>query len=1121
VSLASPIAMSSRPLIALAASAVSALLSSVALAATAVAELPLKTSVLAKPNVIIGMDDSGSMDWEVLLNTASGLVYWNGTSAWDSGSNAPLRDSDEVPYAYLFPIGTNTGGAIYAHNSWYGQALPPTNQFAWLRSSRFNPIYYNPMASYPAWSPAWFGGSLKTYADAPANNAPGHPAVTGTPRLNLSTNWSSANGNFTDDGYRFYVQSGMVLPAGTVVRSTGTGAGGNTCSGGTVTLTGAQTVPNNRACWASIPYYPATYWHPQACTVGPDCVAAPDGSGTLQRYEIRPGTTSYPSGRNYAQEMQNFANWFSYYRKRKLMLAGSMGRVLENISGLRLAVVPFNENPTVTMFDADGASAASNRLAAAGAFYLNSMEANGTPTHQTVKNIAAQFATNSAVIQYACQRNNMFIVTDGFSNTTSTSVPAYNAALWGASSPYTWTPTGSLADLALSYYTNRLRTDLPAGRVPVSASTAPNADRNPDLHINTYAITLGVRGSLWPNTADPYVTAPAWTAPTANNPSMIDDQWHATINGRGRMYLATTPEETVTNIRAGLEDMLSQRSTQGAISVSTVNLARGDSRAYQAIYNPSGWTGDVEAISVDPTSGVMGSSAIWSASSLLTARDWTTRVIASHNGSAGVAFTAAAVGTLVNPGGTFGNTADVMAYLRGDRSREGSTFKTRQGLIGAVIQAEPAVDRETGVVYAASGEGMLHAFDTQGADAGKELWAYVPRAVLPDIGQTTQRNYAFKTQLDGSPVIRKIGGGSKLLVAGMGAAGRGYYALDVSAPRGLNETTLASKALWEFPSAGDSLMQSKMGMTMGKPAIVRLGSGQHVVVVTSGYNNTLDGKARVWVLNAATGAVMKEFVTPDGSLASEAGLAHVAPFAESDGSVRYVYGGDLLGNVWRFDLNAASLSAAAVTKLAQLRGPTGVAQPVTTAPELLMHQGKRIVYVGTGRMLDISDFGSNLVQSVYAIADGSTLANARSSLVQQILNTAGTGTLTSNPLDWATQRGWYVDLPAGEQVNTRPVMAYGALTLVVNRAGSSDCSASSRMIVIDVLSGSKYAGSDFVSWTISTTSNATAPVAVLTADTGKVKAITREYEQARSRDKEVANAIPVPPGKNAWREVRR
>ena len=44
------------------------LLVGVASQATDVAELPLKTSVLAKPNVIFALDDSGSMDAEVMID---------------------------------------------------------------------------------------------------------------------------------------------------------------------------------------------------------------------------------------------------------------------------------------------------------------------------------------------------------------------------------------------------------------------------------------------------------------------------------------------------------------------------------------------------------------------------------------------------------------------------------------------------------------------------------------------------------------------------------------------------------------------------------------------------------------------------------------------------------------------------------------------------------------------------------------------------------------------------------------------------------------------------------------------------------------------------------------------
>ena len=558
-----------------------------------------------------------------------------------------------------------------------------------------------------------------------------------------------------------------------------------------------------------------------------------------------------------------------------------------------------------------------------GRFYKNALEADGTPTHATVKYIAGQFDSNTTVVQYACQRNSMFIVTDGFSNTTSIATPPWDAGksanTWGAASPTRPSPPGRLSDLALRYYTNRLRAgDRVADKVPISASNAPNADKNPDLHINTYAITLGVRGSLWPNAVDPFAVAPVWPVPVADDPSMIDDQWHATINGRGLMYLATTPDETIEGIRAVLTDILSQTGAQGGIAVSTVNLPRGDSKAYFGTYNPAGWAGDLTANAIDPATGSVTVVPTWSAASKLLARDWTTRVIATSNGAAGVAFTAANVAATVNPGGVYGNDAAVIDYLRGDRSGEGTDFRPRTSLMGAVINSEPVVARDEGVVYVASGEGMLHAFDTSAGNAGNELWAFVPSKVLANIGQTVERGYAFRTKYDGSPVLGKFSAAGKLLVSGMGVAGRGYFALDVSNPRGLNEAGLAGKLKWEFPGAADA---TKVGQTLGRPVIVKTDNDGYVVLLTSGYNSTADGKGRLWMLNADTGAVIKEFTVDAGALGAEAGLAHVTAFGESTGTVQYVYGGDLLGNVWRFDLKGKGDP----TKVATLIGADGLA----------------------------------------------------------------------------------------------------------------------------------------------------------------------------------------------------
>ena len=61
-----------------------------------------------------------------------------------------------------------------------------------------------------------------------------------------------------------------------------------------------------------------------------------------------PNPTSPPAdivtGRNPAQERQNFANWFTYYRKRWLTSIAAITRVLPNFQGVRVGYRTINGN---------------------------------------------------------------------------------------------------------------------------------------------------------------------------------------------------------------------------------------------------------------------------------------------------------------------------------------------------------------------------------------------------------------------------------------------------------------------------------------------------------------------------------------------------------------------------------------------------------------------------------------------------------------------------------------------------------------------------------------------------------------------------------------------------------
>jgi type IV pilus assembly protein PilY1 len=80
----------------------------------------------------------------------------------------------------------------------------------------------------------------------------------------------------------------------------------------------------------------------------------------------------------------------------------------------------------------------------------------------------------------------------------------------------------------------------------------------------------------------------------------------------------------------------------------------------------------------------------------------------------------------------------------------------------------------------------------------------------------------------------------------------------------------------------------------------------------------------------------------------------------------------LQGNVWRFDLTAATGLGEEGEKIAILTNADGDLLPATTAPLLGVDptSRKRYVMVGTGQVLSEADINSGTQQAFYAIADG-------------------------------------------------------------------------------------------------------------------------------------------------------
>lgn len=1071
--------------------------------ATDVALRPINAGGLIKPNVLIGWDNTTSMNWELIVPTKQGMLWWNSStkSAWDASGK--YYSDTGTGYGVLFPIfaSSDTGGNYWDLDGSYGAALPPTKQFAAMWSKDYNPLYYDPSKTYTPWAPAHNGTNLRTYGNAAPTAALSNPGLATT----VSRDLTVVQAPWASGGYN--MKAGMIVPAG--------------AKKGTTTYTTETTLTSDAL--VVINYYWPTYWKKEACTVTANdetCARAPDGA-TLRRVQIAAGTP----------EMQNFANWWSYYRNRLLMGAAATGKAFEYLTGVRMGVSRFNPTNAVTMYDADSTSDASNLKRAAGFIYQSNID-SGTRTLDTLVFLGEQFRSNTNVIQYSCQRNNAFIVTDGYADRSPTlTPPTYSTSTYGGTWPFSNTPSGTIANVALSYYTGRnasntqfIRPDLPTGNVlPLGSVGEAGADRNTNLHVNTYAITLGVKGKIWPGITNAYTATPfTWPTPDIDTQETIDDLWHATINGRGLMFEASDAFETAARMVESIEDMTQVRGGQAALTVSTADLATSDGRVYAATYDGKGWSGDISAYSVNKATGAIATTKTWSASDQLNARG-EARVMATSDGAKGIPFESVS-----------GFSADEIAYLRGSRTGEGTRFRTRRGLLGAVINAQPRV--ADGVVYASTGEGFVHAFD---ADTGRELWAFAPASVRDSLRLTTQRTWAFKTLLDGSPQLATVNGKRYLLVS-RGIAGTGVMALDVTDPKSIKtQEDLAARWKWEFPTSQMPLITTA-GLSIGTPLVLPTASHGPVVVLTQGYNGpSNDGNARVYLLAAETGAVLHTFVVNGGlpsapQTTGNPGLVHLSALNERDGKVRYVYGGDERGNLWRFDLVDLT-----TTRVARLSDPAGVGQPITSAPELIRINGRTVVIVGTGRLLGTADFvGSTQpqIQSFYALKDdGTTISNPRSQLVAKTLTTVnGRQTLSGANVSWDTGLGWYFDLPSGQQANTDPVIGRGVVAFLTNSMSTSSCRGNAALYAVDVRSGTNPTVGRDVSMQISGTTTSAATLMATTgssgstgtgtnsgqAGSGEVKVIWQTAD-GQIQGTNIGNPAGLPSRKNAWRIIHR
>ncbi len=473
--------------------------------------------------------------------------------------------------------------------------------------------------------------------------------------------------------------------------------------------------------------------------------------------------------------------------------------------------------------------------------------------------------------------------------------------------------------------------------------------------------------------------------------------------------------------------------------------------------------------------------------------------------------------------GTAATAADLVAYLRGATNAK---FRTRTSILGDIVNSSPIVSTKkddygystwasstdtgmknagtayatyltnktgNGAVYVGANDGMLHAFDV--AD-GSELFAFIPSSSRQHMAQLANPSYSHQYYVDGlltvgdasyadaswhTVLIGSTGGGGAVVPNDSKTLPQGsVFALDVTNPSLFSST--GSKVLWELSGRNDD----DLGHVLGQPVLVPVQTATGTIKFVALFGNGVDsvsGRPVLYVVDVETGALIKKLYPTDGSYADKNGLVNIAAVSlkRSDRVADTVYGGDMQGHVWKFDLSGdvsdwdvayggAPLFTAAYT-VTSGGTTTIIAQPITGGIQVTAGVGGSgaMLFFGTGSYFAETDPANTQTQSLYAIWDnGTAIADGRDDLVGQgIAGVAAadgytTGSTTANPVNYAATRGWYLDLTdSGERFIGTPTLQSGVVYYAsYTPARDKDCSGDGKNVLygLNVLTGTGALG---------------------------------------------------------------
>ncbi|MGL1931577.1 MAG: PilC/PilY family type IV pilus protein [Desulfotalea sp.] len=915
----------------------------------------------APPNIMFVLDDSGSMDFEFMTTESGGLF------------------SNEY---YVF----NTSDRAYDSN----RTLDSSQRRMWKSQwFDYNKLYYNPSSNYQPWA-------MRSADDmTTASTMRSHPIESSSRSIDAASNFTTIDSIVIPNAH-YYVKEGTKIILVTLNYSSKT-----------------------------IKYYEVT--------------STENGTGSTQKVKdlnniSAPAGAGYVTGRTFAEEMQNWANWFTFYRKRELAATAAISLVIDQVSNAYIGIRTINSSSSygvrrpvtpvrVLYIDENGDFVYKNEVdALLTSLYSLQISAKGTPLRSGLNKVGQYFDRTdsnngnlsgnpwfSKELGGECQQSFSIAMTDGFYNGSDPSDTGNEDQHKGV--PYADGYSDTLADVAMKYYDTDLVSD--------TILDDKVAGDNRRQHVNTYTVAFGVVGGL----GDPenYTLAPGcvagggitcnyptWPNPEDGDSEKIDDMFHAAVNGRGLYLSASSPQILVKSLLDVIVDISDQNGSSASVSVNGDGMfgdaTTGNLVLYQTQYVSPDWIGKVYAYPVSAYGEIDTLNPIWEAGAKLdidlsNGADISSRVIATMKGDAsgGVAFDALANLTSAQQAffndGTNGTTEqDLFDYIRGSNAKESvSLYRQRTSRLGDIVNSGALhVD---GYLYAGANDGMLHAFD---ALTGAEKFAYIPSMVMPNLKYLAAQNYgdSHKFFVDDTPVASRMG--SKIyLVGGLGRGGKGYYSLDISTQSSITTAAeLAGKVLWEYPQSDTPTTDGidDLGFTYSRAFTVKsnatsINSGDtdlngYVTIFGNGYGSA-QGNAVLYFLNPKTGILIKKI---DVGGSSQNGMGSPAAVdVNDDNKVDYIYGGDLEGNMWKFDLTDPDPDNWQVSycddgndsnSCKNTNSPRPLVtiqnnQAITSTPDVIRHPTKNgyMIVFGSGRFLSNDDWETSSTQSMYGIWD--------------------------------------------------------------------------------------------------------------------------------------------------------